>query len=64
MFRVPYVVAVEYGTTMTRKQDGYTKAFIRPALDKSPQVISLFKARMQRRIYLTARKLARQRGSR
>ena len=65
-FRVPYVVAIEYGTTMNRKQGGYTKAhpFIRPALDKSPQVISLFKERIERRIYLAARKLVRQRGSR
>lgn len=62
VFRVPYIVAVEYGTSMSRKQGGYTKAhpFIRGAADKSDEVVTLFKGRLQRRIYLAARRIARQ----
>lgn len=54
VFRVPYAVQVEYGTSRSKAQP-----FVRPAADRGDEVVRLFKGRLQHRIKLAARRLAR-----
>ncbi len=54
VFRVPYLVQVEYGNSRSKPQP-----FIRPAADKSDEVVSGFKGHLSRKIYLAARRLGR-----
>lgn len=54
VFRVGYLVEVEYGTTKAPAQP-----FIRPALNQAGQSIQIFKGRLAHRINLAAKRLAR-----
>ncbi len=54
VFRVPYVVQVEYGT-----KHNPAAAFIRGAKNVAPEAINIFVLRLKRRIQLAERKLAR-----
>lgn len=58
VFRLPYVVHVEYGTSKARAQP-----FIRPALFATQdEVLSLVRERLHHRIKLAARRLAKSRA--
>jgi len=57
VFRVPYARYVEFGTSDTKAQP-----FIRPAADKADESVRIFKRRLERKIYLAARKLGRKKS--
>lgn len=54
VFRVPYVLQVEYGT-----RNNKAHAFIRGAKSAAPEAIQIFSKRLKRRTELAARRLAR-----
>lgn len=54
VFRVPYVVQVEYGT-----RNVPARPFIRSAASRSGEAINIFKMRLQHRIKLAQKRLAR-----
>ncbi len=57
VFRVPYARHVEFGTSKTKAQP-----FIRPAADRSDESLRIFRGRLERKIYLAARRLGRKKS--